>query len=487
MGHVLLDFLARDDVLASWVKILASVVLLVVVLGGTTVLAKRGMAAPEQTRKLIHIGLGTYCLTFPWIFHQVWEVAATCGLALGVFVLARGVLRHRLGEGLHAVERRSYGEVLFAVSVAAMFWLQEGHVITVVEQGLPTIGGVGTGPILYVLPIAMLTWCDAASALVGSSYGRNTFAIERGKKSWEGVVVFVVVGWLVAMMCYLLFTDIDRRELIVLSFLVALFGALLEAASWRGWDNLFIPVGMYLLISHYNYYPLETLVYLSVAFVMALVAVMELTRREDTRRHVMISLAVVFFLMGLFSGPLSLITPALAALAYGASVTWLDTPDDPHDGLNMVIVIVLMAVVFFGFSHALGMDTIYAFNMAFAAFAAGVVARSGGNVAMVLGSVCVAVAALSVRLVWLAEPVAAPVAEQLVGPVLVDGMRGAGVLVKPTSLSGDPWSTYGLGCGVVLVTAGVAWGMRVVKLGRVWTSVGAVSTALAMGTLAVSF
>lgn len=447
MAGVVVD----DGVVWSLAKIAGSVLLLVVVLGATGIIARRRMATPEQTRKLIHVGLGTYCLTFPWIFDHVWEVTATCFVALGVFALARGALRRQLGEGLHGVTRRSYGELLFAVSVALMFWLQNGHYITVAETGA-TIDG----PILYVLPVAMLTWCDAASALVGSSYGRNTFAIERGRKSWEGVSVFVVIGWLVAMISYLLFTDIDRQTVIVLSLAAALFGALLEAASWRGLDNLFIPVGMYIFIAHYNTYDLIYLILTSIVFVAVLLLLFELTRRDQQHRHLFVSLAVVFFLIGLFSGPASLVTPALAAVAYAVSRRWLDTPSDEHDALNLVIVIVMTAVVFFVVSHAFGRDTIYVFNVAFAALAGAIVVRAGAGWAVSAGAIGLACIALSWRTLALGGP------------------------------SSEMIQFYAMGCCAVLAAGLGAGVLRRLSMWGVWTGVGAVSTLAALAVLPVS-
>ena len=109
------------------------------------------------------------------------------------------------------------------------------------------------GPVLYILPILILTLCDAASALVGSRYGRRVFQIEEGTKSVEGVVVFAVTAWLLSLIVILLLTDIGRGEAVLLAFITAVFGALLEAASWRGLDNLFIPLGLYFLLANLLY------------------------------------------------------------------------------------------------------------------------------------------------------------------------------------------------------------------------------------------
>src|SRR5690606_34744795 len=107
------------------------------------------------------------------------EVGLTCALAVGVFLMARGVMRKSLGASLHGVERFSYGELLFAASVALLFWLKDGHFIAI-EQDRPAMG-----PVPYVVPILILTLCDAASAVVGSQYGKRLFRIEEGSKSVE--------------------------------------------------------------------------------------------------------------------------------------------------------------------------------------------------------------------------------------------------------------------------------------------------------------
>ena len=109
----------NEVLLISGAKIAGSVVLLALVLWGVSKLAKIAKLDPEIGRKLVHISLGLYCLTFPYVFSEAWEVFATCALAVGVFLLARGIMRQSLGGGLHAVQRTSYGELLFAGTSSA--------------------------------------------------------------------------------------------------------------------------------------------------------------------------------------------------------------------------------------------------------------------------------------------------------------------------------------------------------------------------------
>ena len=384
-------------------KIASSVILLVAVLWGVSRLARLAKLDPEVGRKLVHISLGLYCLTFPYVFSQAWEVLATCGLALLVFLAARGTARKSLGSGLHAVERTSYGELLFAVSVALLFWLKDGHFISnTMHQKEPP------GEILYLLPILVLTLCDAASALVGSRYGRRVFQIEEGKKSVEGVVVFAVTAWLLSLIAFLLLTDIGRGEVVLLSFITAVFGALLEAASWRGLDNLFIPLGLYFLLANLLYMGATGLAALATVFLLLLIALLFVARhRPREERHFLAVGSTLFFCIAIFAEPASVVTPAVAVAIYFGAVTLRKLDRPPHDALNLLVVVTAIALFYFVISHVARTDTIHSFNLSFAGLAAGISARFAKNAWHAAVGVLIAWAAMSIRTYW-AEAQSAP-------------------------------------------------------------------------------
>jgi dolichol kinase len=223
------------ELLPSLAKVTASLALLVLTLG----LAAWGMRRfpAELRRKFIHVSLGLYCLTFPLLFSQLWEILLCCALAVGVFSLTRGRLRTGLGAGLHAVERESHGEMHFALAVATLFSLR-----TSAPESLGQIAA-------YVLPLAVLTISDAAAALVGGRFGHLRFRVGDGRKSVEGVVAFAVSAWLVSACALTLLTELHAAHIVFLSVAVACVGAAIEAASTRGWDNLFVPVGVHALLA----------------------------------------------------------------------------------------------------------------------------------------------------------------------------------------------------------------------------------------------
>jgi phytol kinase len=440
-----------DTLMFSVVKIAGSVALLGLVLWGVSRLARIAKLDAELSRKLIHISLGLYCLTFPFVFSHTWEVAVTCALAVAMFMLARGMMRDSLGAGLHAVQRTSYGELLFAVSVALLFWLKDGHHIALVNDRQPAMGAS-----LYIVPILILTLCDAASALVGTRYGRRLFQVEEGSKSVEGVVVFVVTAWLVSLMAFLLLTDIGRGEVILLAFITAAFAALLEAASWRGLDNLFIPLGLYFLLANLMHFGVPGLAIRAGIFFLALLAIIWLTPRAKADRHAVAIGFTLFFCITIFSGFESILTPGLAAAFYFACVQWLKVERPPHDNLNLLLVVLAVALAFFIASNFWQVDTIFAFNVAFAALAAGIVSRFTSKGFIVLGSIAAAWLAMTVRAVW------------------IEGPREQAWV----------FTLVGLGGIIVLSIAGSV--LRERKIERPWMILGGLSTAMGLISLPAS-
>lgn len=215
----------RDGIVIA--AVIAGVLVLMLVV---RVVAGRFGISAEGKRKLIHVATGLASLSFPFLFDNPLPVLVLMSLAIGVMLVLRLPQAAALGAVLHDVKRPSWGEVYLALAIVIVFFHAHGD------------------PVLYVLPMLVITLSDTASALVGTSYGRRRFAVEEGTKSWEGVVAFFVVTWLVAMVTLLLLSDAPRLNVIILSLLIAAFCALVEADSWQGLDNLFVPVGAHLLL-----------------------------------------------------------------------------------------------------------------------------------------------------------------------------------------------------------------------------------------------
>jgi phytol kinase len=353
-----------------------------------------------------------------------------------------------MGEGLHGVTRTSYGEILFAISVLLLFHLKDGHdaLLRIGLQNEPQ-------PILYILPLLVLTLCDAACAVVGANYGRAHFHVETGVKSWEGVVVFVVTAWLLSLIALLLFSDMPRGEAIVLAFIAASFGALLGGRQLARPRQPVHPARPLLHAGQPDAAGLGVLLAASAAFLVVLLLLLVLTRKRPGTRHVAAAGATLFFCIAMFSGPSSLLAPLAAVAAY-LLVSRERATIDPSDALSLILAILAIALAFFAVSDLARVDTIFAFNVTFAALAVAVLARFGARVGspMVLLASCVAawaIASVRILVVEGARPDTVLFAAQAFMLILI---VGAATRLALRRWPGQPWakiSALSLAAGAV--------------------------------------
>lgn len=196
------------------------------------VLGKKFDLHPEWQRKLLHVGFGLTSLCFPWIFSETWEVFAVCASATFILLLIRAIpsLRNSIGKSLHSVKRFSVGELLLALSIVLIFWFSDGNTA------------------LYVIPLTILTISDAVAALVGTHYGKKLFTVIGGIKSWEGTLAFAGITFLILLVLLYAFTPLSWPALFMIALTFSALGALIEAVSWHGLDNLFVPLAAYLFL-----------------------------------------------------------------------------------------------------------------------------------------------------------------------------------------------------------------------------------------------
>jgi phytol kinase len=220
---------------------------------------------PEWARKGIHMTMGAVTLLLPWLFEGAAPVVVLAVIALALMAAVRRVpaLRARVGGVIHGVARRSYGEVYFPLAVLVLYLL------------------AAETPVLYVVPLLLLTLADPAAALVGLRHGFVPYATVDGRKSREGSVAFFAVAFLCVHVPLLLFTATGRAESLLVACIVGILATMLEAISWRGLDNLFVPLGTYVLLVRLLGFsaPLRAA---HLGVLVALIGVAALARRRTT-------------------------------------------------------------------------------------------------------------------------------------------------------------------------------------------------------------
>lgn len=334
--------------------VVGSVALLVAAMAAIRAIGQRRGWSAEVQRKCVHVLIGLFAMTLPALFAERWMVVALVLLAFAAMVLLRvskGLLG-RAGAAIHSVERRSFGDIWLALSVGFLFLHAEGSYV------------------LYGLPLAIVTLSDAAAALTGSAYGRRRFAAHEGAKSWEGVIAFAMVGSIVAMSMLLLFSDVPRGNVILLAFVIATFGAMVEAVSWRGLDNLFVPLAIHFFLLGYMDSQPETLALLATIVFATSAAAPFLARCLRLEAHVARAYVVaVFVLLGV--GELDgAVFPVTAIACYLMGRGALRDPS-PRPDLDFLGTLCGTALVWYFTGETAGRTAIHFYNTAMAGFALG--------------------------------------------------------------------------------------------------------------------
>lgn len=256
-----------------------------------------GSPRPEWTRKLVHFGGGMVSLALPWLVRSHWTVLVLGAMLGGVLLLTRrlGLLR-----SVHGVARNSEGTVYFPIAVYLVFVLAADR------------------PILYLISVLTLVVSDALAALVGTTYGRITYRVERDRRSIEGSAVFFLATFLAVHLPLLLLTGADRVVSVLVAIQIALLVTILEAISLEGADNLIVPVGTYLLLLKLMPLLAVTLLW-QLAAQLAILALLFLLAWRLRLLTAAGTLAASLFLFGAWSlgGPGWLVGPVIALAVFG--------------------------------------------------------------------------------------------------------------------------------------------------------------------------
>lgn len=268
----------------------------------------------ELTRKAIHIGMGLVCLSFPLLFHESWPVLLLAVLAAAGLTSIRYLpaLQTRVGHILGAVSRTSWGEIYFPIAIAAVFVWHENN------------------PLLFLIPVLQLTVSDSVGALIGLRYGIHRYTTDDGQKSAEGSLAFLLAAFLatfIPLQLYGLFWWGNGAELfrqnpfqfqisVAISLLLALILTLMEAISWRGLDNLFIPLTCQVLLR--KTLPLDSYILLrELLILLAIIALIAVWRRRThLSRSAGIGAGLVLYASWLLGGWQWLLGPVATLAGY---------------------------------------------------------------------------------------------------------------------------------------------------------------------------
>lgn len=187
----------------------------------------------EYSRKIAHVLATLATLPFPFLFSSHWYVF---GLAALFFVVLWSSQRIRQLNSIHDIARNSYGSYLLPLAIYFTF-----------------LGYTYSGaPVMYILPISILAICDPVAALVGMSVKRYNRTLSLpgipSKKTVLGSLAFFGSSGILSVVLLTWGLEASMDKLVFMSIIIAIVGTLAELISWRGSDNLTIPLSVQLIL-----------------------------------------------------------------------------------------------------------------------------------------------------------------------------------------------------------------------------------------------
>jgi len=217
----------------DWVYAVLLVLSIFGVIGVSEILRKIFRFDPEVTRKVIHISVGVAVFPAPLIFSSSIPVIAVAIFFIVVNFLS---LRVKLFKGMDSVARQTYGTVYYPLAFLILvisFWRNY--------------------PALISISMVILAIGDAVAAIVGESVkSAKIYNLTGDKKSVQGSVAMFVSSFLIVFISLIFMNasklwwgdvlNLSVDKIFLISFLTALFVAVVEGLGSYGFDNLFVPL-----------------------------------------------------------------------------------------------------------------------------------------------------------------------------------------------------------------------------------------------------
>lgn len=202
---------------------LLAVIVVTIILFCSEYLWRKKMLKGEYSRKLIHILAGCFVASMPFWISYGWIVI----FALSAILLSLINHQHRFLKAGLSVSRRSYGDLLFAVSILICAAIQPNKWI-------------------FMVAILHVSLADGLAAVIGTPFLRQkdlVYKVFGQKKTIVGSAVFVAVSFLLLFLTVELSGAYDGISSIwpVLIWL-PIATAITESVGVFGADNLLLPI-----------------------------------------------------------------------------------------------------------------------------------------------------------------------------------------------------------------------------------------------------
>jgi phytol kinase len=219
----------ENQIALTFIYLIALVFLLVF----TELIYKRLSLKGEVTRKIAHFTGTLSTITFPYIYSSHWYVFI---LAVFFFVLLFVSKRGTSLRSIHDITRKSFGSYLLPVSIYLTF----------------LVSYKAGNKFYFILPILILAISDPAAGLLGLNIKQYNHKIKifgnQLQKTTLGSASFLISSFFISIIAiYFHRMSLDLTTF-WLALTIAVTGTIVELFSWRGTDNLFVPLSVLIIL-----------------------------------------------------------------------------------------------------------------------------------------------------------------------------------------------------------------------------------------------
>ncbi len=187
----------------------------------------------EITRKFAHFTATLAVVPFPYIFPSHWYVLILASVFFAVLFITHQIKQL---NSIHDIERQSIGSYLLPFSIYITF----------------LIADLTGNKFIYILPMLILAICDPMAAILGININTYNNRIKlfgkKLKKTRLGSGAFLVTSFVISIIA-LYFHDVSfELKTFWLALAISVASTLAELFSWRGSDNLTIPLSVLLIL-----------------------------------------------------------------------------------------------------------------------------------------------------------------------------------------------------------------------------------------------
>ncbi len=187
----------------------------------------------EITRKLAHFTATLATIPFPYLFSNHWYVLL---LALFFFLLLF-ISRHGTQlKSIHDITRKSLGSYMLPLAIYLTF----------------LVANKLENRFFFILPVLILAISDPIAGILGLNINRYNHRIvlfgHKFKKTWLGSGSFLVSSFMISIIALYFNRMVFDLKTFWLGLGIAVVSTVVEFFSYKGTDNLFIPLSVLLML-----------------------------------------------------------------------------------------------------------------------------------------------------------------------------------------------------------------------------------------------